>query len=594
MDKDWFEMRDVRRRWLASAVWIPLRASRKIEEVGQFGHVGYRSQYYGLGSVAVPISRMSEGSKLKWMDIGNVHNHHGYVENGIYNPADVFQPNHGEYSGLHLVLDQAGNSLEPPQWHLHQDLVVTLGLKREGSVWVRPEEDYIEVAKLQVDDNGSPHELLFRASHLRDYLRAREMALLVATYRDRVAVLENADHLPWKDKPSEETDEQDHWRATVSEIHEGGDFFGGEWAVFHASRTDVDPDEDVPVMGPPSDANVRSEQWTRKASGRRLFRAVGELWRTEWVEPAVSSPIVRGDELPSTVYFITDAEGNKENSDALIDEGRWLWFKPEVIPALMSHRGGALKWYTRDTGEVRCSPDYGIHFGINALCLVNVYAKDVAQLPEWQRTIWAGFNVSPDGKVSQELLAAQVEAVPADTQPPEPYLREGLLYLRNLASTKLGITIFRQNEQIPQLLRQAHRFRATDKAGLFALAKDLARLTADHIDAKALQELVRPPKGEQWGSLKSLEKLLATKMGDMRAHRLMSPMFAIYELRLADAHLPSDEVASWLKLLRIDDKEPFVQQGYRMFDACVGTIYAICKELNSWSDKPNQETNQQS
>jgi hypothetical protein len=67
-----------------------------------------------------------------------------------------------------------------------------------------------------------------------------------------------------------------------------------------------------------------------------------------------------------------------------------------------------------------------VHFGINSRGLVNVYAKDIALLPDWQQKIWAGYNIGPDGKVSEELLASQAEAQPADTQAPEVFLGKGL------------------------------------------------------------------------------------------------------------------------------------------------------------------------
>jgi hypothetical protein len=147
--------------------------------------------------------------------------------------------------------------------------------------------------------------------------------------------------------------------------------------------------------------------------------------------------------LPPSVFFIVDEEGNKESKETLADAGKWLWFKPDVIMALAHRRGGALNWYTKDTGSVSCSPDHGVHFGINRLGLINVYAKDVALLPEWQQQIWAGHNIGPEGGVSEELLASQVRAEPADTQAPEEFLKRGIDVINTLAQEKLNISFFR-------------------------------------------------------------------------------------------------------------------------------------------------------
>ena len=335
------------------------------------------------------------------------------------------------------------------------------------------------------------------------------------------------------------------------------------------------------MLGPPETAETVSRSWTIKNTGRKVYQIDGKLWRDEWIEPATQSERVRRDEVPATAFFIVDAEGRTESREKLEEGegGRWLWFRPEVICELIKYRGGGLEWYTRNTGRVLCSPGDGVCFGINELGLVNVYAKDVAFLPDWQQRLWAGFNVAPDGGLSEELHASQVRAVPANTRAPEALLARELDRLANVARTKLGITLFLPHRITSNIIKQAHRFRATNRGGLYALAKDLARLTAESIDSKALQTLVPPPKDVKWGSLKSLEKLLATKTE--AAATLMSPLFGVYELRHADTHfLPEHEVAQALDKLDVDQSKPFVIQGFELMRACVNTIYRVREVLD--------------
>ena len=487
-------------------------------------------------------------------------------------PCDI----RADVSGTYLALQQRGNSIEHPQWHLHQDFTITLGLKREGDVWVSLAEDYLEVARLVRDERGAPVRLEVRASHLRDYLCARDMALRVGSYRWRREVVRTAEHIAWPEGNASDEGGQDRWEGRVAAIHEGGGAYGAERAVFHVARTDVDREDDVPVLGPWETAETVSRTWTVKNPGGKLHQIEGQLWRTEWIEPAERSVRVRGDEVPATVFFTVDAEGRQESRDTLCEEGRWLWFRPEVILALIERRGGELRWSTRDTGQVACSPGHGVHFGINPLGLVNAYAEDIVFLPDWQQAIWAGFNVGPDGGLSAELHAAQIEAMPAATKAPEAFLGEGLDRLARTADATLGIALIRRHPRTSEILLRAHRFRATDRDGLCALAKDLVRLTADRIDAGAIQTLVRPPKGEEWRSLKSLEKLLATRMETAEAESLMIPLFGIYELRHVDAHLLAvDDVDQALRKLGVNQHEPFVVQGYQVLQACVSAIYAI-------------------
>jgi hypothetical protein len=576
MNQEWFEMASVRKRWLANSVWIPLRAVNRIEETGQYGSVGYRQEFYGAGTLAVPIDAKEKAEELGWMDIGISHEHGSYVDSGRYIPCDVYEHYSGELKGIALALVQRGNSEEFSQWHLHQDFVIALGLKRENDTWVCPDEGYTEVARLvRHPDDGRPYLLEVKAEYLRDYLCARNMALYITSYRNREEIVEDASHITWEDNLKSEIAGGDRWEGRVDAIHEGGIPFGAETAIIHAERTDVDPQEDVPTFGFPTDDNLVSKSWTKKDKGKKVFRVQGELWRNEWVDPGEYSLRIRRDKLPATVFFITDASGKRESKDSLVDGGRWLWFKPEVMMALAHRRGGSLQWYTRDTGSVRCSPDYNIHFGINKLSLINVYAKDIALLPEWQQRIWAGFNVGPEGGVSEELLASQMKAMPAHTQAPEAFLSKAYSYVNDAVRSTLGEPLFREHEQYPKIMRHAHRFRATDQSGLLALAKDLARLTADSIDTRVLQKIVSPPKGVKWGSLKSLEKVLATVIPAEDARSLLSPLVGIYELRHADAHLPSGKIEEILKLAGADPAAIPVQQGYQLICACVSSLYQI-------------------
>ncbi len=94
-----------------------------------------------------------------------------------------------------------------------------------------------------------------------------------------------------------------------------------------------------------------------------------------------------------------------------------------MINLILTNRDTVLSWYTRHTGGIGFSRWGLIHFGVNQIGLITVYAKDIALLPDWQQKIWHAYNVSPDGKVSVELLMSQQKAKPAHTLPPEEYFK---------------------------------------------------------------------------------------------------------------------------------------------------------------------------
>ncbi|WP_303310213.1 hypothetical protein [Hymenobacter sp. BT730] len=581
MELQWFEMRDVRKRKLNTSVWIPLQASQDVLAKGEHGHLGQVEEYFGAGSLAVPLARKAEAMALGWNRVGSGPDHIPWIHEGRYVQADTHADNNGLLLGLRLVLKQHLNHAERNQWHLHQDLVLALHLQREGDIWVCPTEGYTEVARLQRGDNGEPCLLEIKAEYLRDYLCAREMGLYVSSYRSRYEVKADTNGIVWQANPTVEEEADQRWEGQIQEINEGGMQFGAGTAFIHVGRKEVDLEDEVPAYGLPDDDEVVLDSWQSTAQGRKLFRVWGELWRDEWLEPASASPRVREDDVPATSFFITDASGQRESRDTLDQGSRWLWFRPQVIMDLVHRRGGALMWYTRETGRVSCSPGYNVDFGLNKLGLVNVFAKDIGNLPDWQQQLWAGNSIGPDGGISPELHTVQMQAIPADTQAPEAFFGKGIELLNKLFEQHYQGVLFREHEISTDLIGKVHRFRATTEEGLYELAKDVARLTADSLNIGALHQHTPPPKGEKWGSLKSLEKLLAQRVGPEKARALLTPLVGTYELRLADAHLPSSKTKDALALVNIDETLPFVWQGYQLLAACTGAIYQIAKVLSA-------------
>ena len=113
------------------------------------------------------------------------------------------------------------------------------------------------------------------------------------------------------------------------------------------------------------------------------------------------------------------------------------------------------------------------------------------------------------------------------------------------------------------------------------MAKDLCRLIVDRIEAAVLQTVIQPPSGGRWGSLKSLEKVLASKIEPNVARAALTPLAGIYELRLADAHLPSSEYANSFEKAGVDPDQPLVMQGRDLLHAAVDVLYRVCEVVDS-------------
>ncbi|WP_201834917.1 hypothetical protein [Microvirga zambiensis] len=550
--------------------WITLRQSQ------EYKYRDGSEEFVGISSLAIPSTSRAAADKLTWDQLGLDH-HAPEVGPENYVSSDVHENWGGDPIGVRLVLDQRREDGGPDVWHLHQDLVIALGLVKEGSVWLRPDEGWYEVAKLELDEESEPRRMLIRAEFLGDYLAARSMALYLSSYRSRSVCTEDRPSFAWPPGGLRRNAGRDRLEADILNEEDLG---GGTMVVFSARRTDLDQHDDNPVLEFPNDASVETD--VRVVSGSRGggYQVLAQLWRTEWFDPPGRSVRVRGDKELSGVSFAIDASGARETSENLKSGPlRWLWFDPAVVRSLLSGRRGAvLNWLTRDTGIVGATR-HGVHFGVNPLGFINVLAKDIGHLPAWEQRVWSTYSVVPEGGVSDELLASQVRASPAVTIAPEARLPDALSGLENTFMERTGRRLLRDHATAERLLRSIHRFRAADADGIFALAKDAFRLFAERIDVSQLDAVVPPPKKERQGSLKSLQRVIASVIPESDAYSLMSPFFGIADLRQVDAHLGSSDLEAAFRNAKVDQHAKPTVQGLQLVQSFVEGLEAATESI---------------
>lgn len=334
-------------------------------------------------------------------------------------------------------------------------------------------------------------------------------------------------------------------------------------------------------MGPERNDNTQSEQRQGHRGGYEGVRIEGQFWRDEWVEPSGRSVRVRGDHDTSLPSFIVDTDGTRLPSAELDDEdiGRWLWFRPGVVNALLGRRGFSLEWYTAETGAIHSTSGYHAHFGLNSADLVTVYAHDVARLPAWEQHLWAAHNVAPEGKVSAELLASQVAVEPASTKAPEDLLIVGMRMLERDFGRHFGVTLFVRDIDDEDVIQHVSRFASQDQPSLLRLAKELIRVFSDRLDIRELRKLATHADKDKFGSNKLLQDVLATRIGEEAARDIFRHIVGAYEMRLGDAHPTSSTIADALALAGIDAQGSPLRQGQQLIDNFAQALWRIGRSL---------------
>lgn len=579
MNRDWILHTRETPRVFSRATWVPLRASMSNEE-GEVRDIGYFSEYFGCGSVAFPPEHREVAERLSWGEIGIGCSVQPYAyEDGYYSSVEQYQYNDKEPLGIHLIFESPQPVVGGTQWILNPDLVIALRLIKEGTNWVRPEENFVIVAREILDKKGEQRLIEIRREFLLDYLAARNLSLRLSYYRQRVknvASLENSEYANLADH--EEQRDGGKFKLLIRRLD---DVFGGSWALYRVWRTDVDEDEDAPVMGPESDDNTDYESSQGLESGYEGIRIEGEFWRDEWIEHQAKSVRIRGDVDTTLPEFIVETDGTRMASAELDSQeiGRWLWFRSSIVSELLSLRGFSLEWYTAETGGIRSTSGYMTHFGINSSDLITVYAYDVARLAAWEQRIWAAHNVVPDGKVSHELLASQVKAQPASTHAVEDLLFKVMDMLEIGFRREFNISLYSHDIEYRTSMQHISRFASKDHASLLRLAKELVRVFSDRLDVRELRKLSTHPDKEKLGSNKLLQDVLAQKIGADKAHDVFGPIVGTYDMRVGDAHPTSAKIGDALRLAGIDEDKSFLRQGEQLILNFGQSIWLIGKFL---------------
>jgi len=583
MNQEWVLQQKETRRTFSRATWVPLRAYYN-DEHGNVQKIGHVSETFGCGSVAFPPEHREVAEKLSWCDIGIGHHVRPYAyEDGYYSSIEQYQINDKEPIGVHLVFQHPQPVVGGELWTLNPDLVAALHLIRDGTNWVRPEEDFVVVAREVLDEQGDHRLIEIKREFLIDYLAARNLTLRLSYYRQRVENVAAIKGSTYENLTNQQ-EQRDGGRFELL-IRSLNDVYGGSWALFRAWRTDVDEDEDAPVMGPESDDNTDHESSHGHRSGYEGVRVEGEFWRDEWIEHQGQSVRVRGDADHSLPHFIVETDGTRMASADLNDEdiGRWLWFRSSIVNELLNHRGFSLEWYTAETGGIHSTSGYRVHFGINSSDLITVYANDVARLAAWEQHIWSAHNVAPDGKVSSELLAAQVRAQPATTYAVEKLLFKCMRMLEKGFRQEFNTALFTHDIDDTAVMQHVSRFSSKDQASLLRLAKELVRVFSDRIDIRALRQLSTHANKKNFGSNKLLQGILAQKVGDDRAYSIFGAIVGTYDMRVGDAHPTSSKIGEALKLAGVDESSSSLRQGEQLissFGQSIWCLQSICLTLN--------------
>lgn len=575
-DKKWLSLMDISRKKFVDGVWIPLWGYVEKKFTARDGDIGRHDECRIFNTLLVPKENKKIAMKNGVPELHPMTDRYAVIGTDPYFPANAERDGYDTALGTYLVVKRQYGDGMGAAVSIDQNLIFDLRLKQEGDKWLRPCEDYREVMRQSRNKEGEVCLVEIKAEYLKDWLAVRKQGLLLVGHVERLYLSQKGNEAFAKAATSRP--HGGHLEQYSYGCDEKGAGVLGDWKVSTVGYEDVFPNDDVPVFDPCSDEReMKSSESEIKANKVVKCMDVAKFYRTEWLNPPKTQRRMPIDG-EGNLKFICEADGREKSAKVLEDSNRYLWFRNSVLKEVASHRGGWIRWLTRETGLAKFHDEPGIHFGINSLGHVNVFAKDIAKLEWWKQEIWRAYNISPDGGVSEELLSSQQKCDPAKTSAPESLLlraRQEVIFAFSCANP--GKLLLKNFEGINQVGDSIQRFNVQKQEDVYWLAKQLTRLFIESLNQEDLREIVKPKRDEKLGSLKLLERALGLHVGVKTAYRLMSPLHAIYTLRMADSHIPGTDIADAMREIDISPQGQLIRQGGRLIYVAARAFHEIAR-----------------
>ena len=267
LSKEWFELRDHRKRLFSKAVWVPIYGTISPIIESQYPEIGFVEEVFVVGAAVIYGDKCQKAEELDWHHWSQNNSMRYIDECGRYHEAAAFVGFSDEELGFRLVLNQYVNSLHRRTVAIHPDIIFAYGLVEERDRWLKPLDGYQEVIRVRRHENEEIHFVEIRLEYLRDYLAARNSALRLYYYRQRQAIFREDPSFDWpKDNLVHDTR---HNRCEVRsyKIDELGDAPGAAWAIFRTWRTDVDPERMYPTSRPVTVSQLQAARNKTSAEG---------------------------------------------------------------------------------------------------------------------------------------------------------------------------------------------------------------------------------------------------------------------------------------------------------------------------------------
>lgn len=222
-----------------------------------------------------------------------------------------------------------------------------------------------------------------------------------------------------------------------------------------------------------------------------------------------------------------------------------VFFNREVLLKYDTHPKYAVRFASRTYGDIDTGDSY-IPFGINKHGRVVMWLGDIAKLPKPEQYYLCSENVPSDHSIGSEFYDGQIECKFTDLPPEDELFKARSLFVEY---------VFKQaGKKIAQLDKEVIDLTASFNAPVIDTAKErrhvadtLNKIYLESLDNGALGDLLKDLGGDpaKLGSLKRLQGVMEVWAdGRFNVPAILSPLYVLYDLRVAYSHLTSADKAT--------------------------------------------------
>lgn len=218
-----------------------------------------------------------------------------------------------------------------------------------------------------------------------------------------------------------------------------------------------------------------------------------------------------------------------------------VFFKREVLLKYDNSPSYRVQFASTTYGTIYTGEEY-ISFGINKNGLVVMWLGDIAKMPESEQYYLRSENVASDHSIGSEFYEGQIECVFTEVS------REDRLFKARSAFIEANFKRFAKKiaHLDDEVMNLALAFNGpvvdTEKERRH-VADTLNKIYIESFDNAALEDVLKSLGGDakNLGSLKRLQGVLERALPNEDINSLLSPLYVLYDLRVAYSHLTSAE-----------------------------------------------------